>query len=274
MIRLVRSKYNRRHGYPGQLDVSSHWLSFYLLLRSHWVSTWSTSAGLIIAMLIDFFLVVQSSGSPYICSINFLRLLWIWADVVVSGLEDQAKCCIRPEKRCEFSHLYIKKLCFPTLLLWRLNVVPIAKWLSDKRRRLDQAYRPRFRQILLKADLSRMIAFNFQRRNASNEAWLECIEWPRFARKSCLNSVLCRVLHSPSGSRNNTLSKQSKMDLTEPPITFQIRVGNRTGIEQHIFKLETCRDLSSWVKAIIQGTFRAVEVTQEMSWGNCTAYQS
>ncbi|XP_055327346.1 beta-2-syntrophin-like [Paramacrobiotus metropolitanus] len=76
-----------------------------------------------------------------------------------------------------------------------------------------------------------------------------------------------RVLYSSSASRQNTLSKiQKNIDLSEPPITFLIRVGTRNGIDCHVFKLETCRDLSSWVKAIIQGTFRAVEVIQEMSW--------
>ncbi|GAU95284.1 hypothetical protein RvY_06930 [Ramazzottius varieornatus] len=80
--------------------------------------------------------------------------------------------------------------------------------------------------------------------------------------------IATRVLHAPTGSRNNTLSSKasSKLDLSSEPITFQIRTGTRHGIERHLFQLQTCRDLSAWVKAIIQGTFRAVELTKESSW--------
>ncbi|OWA53582.1 Beta-1-syntrophin [Hypsibius exemplaris] len=80
--------------------------------------------------------------------------------------------------------------------------------------------------------------------------------------------IATRVLHSPTGSRNNTISRTLKGDshAGETPITFQLRIGTRHGIEYHVFKLETCRDLSSWVKSVIQGTFRAVELTEEVSW--------
>ena len=98
--------------------------------------------------------------------------------------------------------------------------------------------------------------------------WLQQKTWFLFVVVFGFWFSIFRVLHSPTGSRNNTLSRSQKLTANgETPITFQIRIGSRHGIEYHVFKLETCRDLSSWVKSVIQGTFRAVELTQEVSWG-------
>lgn len=48
---------------------------------------------------------------------------------------------------------------------------------------------------------------------------------------------------------------------------FGLRSGTRLGIEEHVLKVETHRDLSNWTLALIQGTNSAVELVRELSTG-------
>ncbi|KAL3118612.1 hypothetical protein niasHT_009319 [Heterodera trifolii] len=48
-------------------------------------------------------------------------------------------------------------------------------------------------------------------------------------------------------------------------ISFSTRTGTQEGVRTHLFRLETHRELASWVKAIIQNTYVACEAIQQVS---------
>ncbi|XP_030060509.1 beta-2-syntrophin [Microcaecilia unicolor] len=52
-------------------------------------------------------------------------------------------------------------------------------------------------------------------------------------------------------------------------LTFATRTGSRQGIEMHVFRVETHRDLSSWTRTLVQGCHSAAELIKEVSLG-CT----
>ncbi|XP_060631816.2 beta-1-syntrophin [Anolis sagrei] len=64
-----------------------------------------------------------------------------------------------------------------------------------------------------------------------------------------------RLVHSGPGKG----SPQSGVDLS-----FATRTGTRQGIESHLFKTETNRDLSLWTRSIVQGCHNAAELSMEI----------
>ncbi|CAM9429619.1 unnamed protein product [Bubo scandiacus] len=52
-------------------------------------------------------------------------------------------------------------------------------------------------------------------------------------------------------------------------LTFATRTGSRQGVEMHVFRVETHRDLSSWTRVLVQGCHAAAELIKEVSVG-CT----
>uniref|UniRef100_A0A914I977 Syntrophin n=1 Tax=Globodera rostochiensis TaxID=31243 RepID=A0A914I977_GLORO len=48
-------------------------------------------------------------------------------------------------------------------------------------------------------------------------------------------------------------------------ISFSTRTGTQEGVRTHLFRLETHRELATWVKAIIQNTYEACETIQQVS---------
>ncbi|XP_014797693.1 PREDICTED: beta-2-syntrophin [Calidris pugnax] len=87
--------------------------------------------------------------------------------------------------------------------------------------------------------------------------------WTRDAWASPCHSyplVATRLVHSGSGRRSPALGSE---------LTFATRTGSRQGVEMHVFRVETHRDLSSWTRVLVQGCHAAAELIKEVSVG-CT----
>ena len=67
-----------------------------------------------------------------------------------------------------------------------------------------------------------------------------------------------RLVHSGSGCRSPSLGSD---------LTFATRTGSRQGIEMHLFRVETHRDLSTWTRILVQGCHAAAELIKEVSLG-------
>lgn len=67
-----------------------------------------------------------------------------------------------------------------------------------------------------------------------------------------------RLVHSGSGCRSPSLGSD---------LTFATRTGSRQGIEMHLFRVETHRDLSTWTRMLVQGCHAAAELIKEVSLG-------
>ncbi|XP_053102591.1 beta-1-syntrophin [Hemicordylus capensis] len=65
-----------------------------------------------------------------------------------------------------------------------------------------------------------------------------------------------RLVHSGPGKG----SPQPGLDLS-----FATRTGTRQGIESHLFRTETSRDLSLWTRSIVQGCHNAAELSTEIT---------
>ncbi|KAM3842072.1 beta-1-syntrophin [Vipera latastei] len=65
-----------------------------------------------------------------------------------------------------------------------------------------------------------------------------------------------RLVHSGPGKG----SPQSGVDLS-----FATRTGTKQGIESHLFKTETSRDLSLWTRSLVQGCHNATELSVEVT---------
>ncbi|XP_039707833.1 beta-2-syntrophin [Pteropus medius] len=91
----------------------------------------------------------------------------------------------------------------------------------------------------------------------------DCMPWTRDAWASPCHSyplVATRLVHSGSGCRSPSLGSD---------LTFATRTGSRQGIEMHLFRVETHRDLSTWTRMLVQGCHTAAELIKEVSLG-CT----
>lgn len=71
-----------------------------------------------------------------------------------------------------------------------------------------------------------------------------------------------RLVHSGPGKG----SPQSGVDLS-----FATRTGTQQGIESHLFKTETSRDLSLWTRSLVQGCHNAAELSVEVTTGKSRA---
>lgn len=76
----------------------------------------------------------------------------------------------------------------------------------------------------------------------------------------CLSLFLSlnRLVHSGPGKG----SPQAGVDLS-----FATRTGTRQGIETHLFRAETSRDLSHWTRSIVQGCHNSAELVTEVTTG-------
>ncbi|XP_030437165.1 beta-2-syntrophin isoform X2 [Gopherus evgoodei] len=87
----------------------------------------------------------------------------------------------------------------------------------------------------------------------------DCMPWTRDAWASPCHSyplVATRLVHSGSGRRSPSPGSE---------LTFATRTGSRQGIEMHVFRVETHRDLSSWTRMLVQGCHTAAELIKEVS---------
>ncbi|NXK11318.1 SNTB2 protein, partial [Herpetotheres cachinnans] len=91
----------------------------------------------------------------------------------------------------------------------------------------------------------------------------DSMPWTRDAWASPCHSyplVATRLVHSGSGRRSPALGSE---------LTFATRTGSRQGVEMHVFRVETHRDLSSWTRVLVQGCHAAAELIKEVTVG-CT----
>lgn len=72
----------------------------------------------------------------------------------------------------------------------------------------------------------------------------------------CVSQSNFRLVHSGPGKG----SPQSGVDLS-----FATRTGTRQGIETHLFRTETSRDLSLWTRSIVQGCHNSAELITEIT---------
>lgn len=77
--------------------------------------------------------------------------------------------------------------------------------------------------------------------------------------------LFCRLVHSGSGRRSPCLGSE---------LTFATRTGSRQGIEMHVFRVETHRDLSSWTRVLVQGCHAAAELIKEVVLGTAHTAES
>ncbi|XP_060693872.1 beta-2-syntrophin isoform X2 [Hemiscyllium ocellatum] len=69
-----------------------------------------------------------------------------------------------------------------------------------------------------------------------------------------------RLVHSGSARGSPSISSD---------LSFVTRTGSRQGIEMHVFRVETHRDLSTWTRMLVQGCHSASELIKEVTLG-CT----
>ncbi|XP_078400871.1 beta-2-syntrophin [Cetorhinus maximus] len=69
-----------------------------------------------------------------------------------------------------------------------------------------------------------------------------------------------RLVHSGSARGSPAISSE---------LMFATRTGSRQGIEMHVFRVETHRDLSTWTRMLVQGCHSASELIKEVTLG-CT----
>ncbi|XP_010006774.1 PREDICTED: vacuolar protein sorting-associated protein 4A [Chaetura pelagica] len=76
------------------------------------------------------------------------------------------------------------------------------------------------------------------------------------ARNLSMPDLENRLVHSGSGRRSPALGSE---------LTFATRTGSRQGVEMHVFRVETHRDLSTWTRVLVQGCHAAAELIKEVS---------
>ena len=55
--------------------------------------------------------------------------------------------------------------------------------------------------------------------------------------------------------------------LHSPDLTFGTRTGSRKGVEAHLFRAETPRELAHWCRSIIEGAHSAAAIIKEINCG-------
>lgn len=73
--------------------------------------------------------------------------------------------------------------------------------------------------------------------------------------------IATRLLYSGTMSSPSTSPMHSGGDLT-----FMTRTGTRDGVEAHLFRVETRRDLAAWMRCLVQGTHTAAELIREINY--------
>lgn len=71
--------------------------------------------------------------------------------------------------------------------------------------------------------------------------------------------LLTRLVHSGKQQTSSTGANEI--------LTFSLRSGTRQGVEEHLFRVESQRDLMSWTIALVQGVNAAVLLIKELSTG-------
>ena len=77
---------------------------------------------------------------------------------------------------------------------------------------------------------------------------------------SCVFYILIffRLVHSGQGTNHNIHSED---------LTFGTRTGTRKGVEAHMFRVETPRELANWSRNMVQGAHDAALLIKEINCG-------
>ena len=67
----------------------------------------------------------------------------------------------------------------------------------------------------------------------------------------------CRLVHSGQGSTH----------IHQEDLTFGTRTGTRKGVEAHMFRVETPRELANWSRSLVQGAHDAAMLIKEINCG-------
>lgn len=71
----------------------------------------------------------------------------------------------------------------------------------------------------------------------------------------------CRLVHSGQGSNH----------IQNEEMTFGTRTGTRKGVEAHMFRVETPRELANWSRSLVQGSHDAAALIKEINCGKLHA---
>uniref|UniRef100_A0ACB8EBB8 Beta-2-syntrophin n=1 Tax=Sphaerodactylus townsendi TaxID=933632 RepID=A0ACB8EBB8_9SAUR len=119
-------------------------------------------------------------------------------------------------------------------------------WLAEQTR-LDGG-RQRWQPVLVAVTEKDLLLYDCVPR--TRDAWAApCHSYPLLA---------TRLVHSGAGRSSPCMGSD---------LTFATRTGTRQGIEMHVFRAETHRDLSSWTRILVQGCHSAAELIKEVSLG-------
>lgn len=78
-----------------------------------------------------------------------------------------------------------------------------------------------------------------------------------FFYKPSLFFLVCRLVHSGQGSNH----------IQNEELAFGTRTGTRKGVEAHMFRVETPRELANWSRSLVQGSHDAAALIKEINCG-------
>lgn len=77
--------------------------------------------------------------------------------------------------------------------------------------------------------------------------------------KHCLSlCIFSRLVHSGPGKSSSG---------QESDLTFGLRLGTKHGVETHLFRVDTPKELSTWSHLLVEGCHTAAELIQEVTTG-------
>uniref|UniRef100_A0A8C2CQM8 Syntrophin alpha 1 n=1 Tax=Cyprinus carpio TaxID=7962 RepID=A0A8C2CQM8_CYPCA len=68
--------------------------------------------------------------------------------------------------------------------------------------------------------------------------------------------ITTRLVHSGPGKSSS---------LHDSELTFGLRLGTKQGVETHLFRVDTAKDLSTWTHLLVEGCHSAAELVQEVT---------
>ncbi|XP_016091736.1 alpha-1-syntrophin-like [Sinocyclocheilus grahami] len=68
--------------------------------------------------------------------------------------------------------------------------------------------------------------------------------------------ITTRLVHSGPGKTSSVHDSE---------LTFGLRLGTKQGVETHLFRVDTAKDLSSWTHLLVEGCHSAAELVQEVT---------
>lgn len=73
--------------------------------------------------------------------------------------------------------------------------------------------------------------------------------------------ILCRLVHSGPGKSSQLLDSD---------LSFGLRSGTKQGVETHVFRVDSAKELSTWTHMLVEGCHNAAEFIKEVTTGTET----